>query len=223
MMKKTTGCFALGMALFLPAIAGTMGPIVENPYQIYAGGYGGYGQVMGAYGNDGNFAQGRFALGVQGLTFHSLFLGLEGAVQSGNSMPLSVNTDTIAVAGGLQPQVILKPFVDLLATVEGPLLSLYPVNYVLKGGIAYRQMQFTDRTSFGGNLSQGGDVLNRVNGEFQAGLGYTFTDHARITAFYQGIYANSNAKVRLNTAGDLVLQQLPTQQAGFLGFEYRFF
>ena len=59
-----------------------------------------------------------------------------------------------------------------------------------------------------------------MNGELQAGLAYNLTSHVRISTFYQGIYSGSNAGLALNSAGDITLGRIPTQQAGFIGFEY---
>lgn len=89
--------------------------------------------------------------------------------------------------------------------------------YILKGGIAYRQLQLNDRTS------TYNDYLNKINGEFQAGLGVNITKHVMLNAFYQGIYSNNNANVYLDSAGNTPISHIPTQQAGFLGVEYSFF
>jgi hypothetical protein len=85
---------------------------------------------------------------------------------------------------------------------------------IVKAGIAYRQLQLEDRTS-------PSDSLQQVNGELQVGLGYKLTDHATLTAFYQGIYAGGNAGVSTDATGDnTYISRIPTQQAGFLGIEY---
>ncbi len=41
-----------------------------------------------------------------------------------------------------------------------------------------------------------------------------------MTGFYQGIYSGSNAGVGLDSAGNVTISRIPTQQAGFIGFEY---
>ena len=51
-------------------------PVKGSPFYIGGyGGYGGYGGVSGAYKQDGEFAQGRFAMGFQAglvLTLHNM-------------------------------------------------------------------------------------------------------------------------------------------------------
>jgi hypothetical protein len=98
-------------------------------------------------------------------------------------------------------------------TVKAKLTPRYPLFAIVKGGIAYRQMQLNDRTS-------SADNLKKVNSELQAGLGFSVTDNILLTAFYQGIYSSNNAGVDLNSAGDTTISRIPTQQAGFLGIEY---
>ena len=159
-------------------------PTVETttPAWLYLGAYGGYGDVSGGYKNDGQVAQGRLTLGIHAVDYNSLSFGAEVGVQSGNDMRLSASSSIISAAGGLPIQSTLKPFVDLLITVKGRLSMAYPLFGILKGGIAYRQLQLNDRTS-----SQ--DGLRKVDGELQLGLGYNVTNHVMLSAFYQGIYA----------------------------------
>jgi len=117
----------------------------------------------------------------------------------------------------------LKPLVDLLATVRYQAGPDSPYAVILKGGIAYRQLQLN-------GISSTKDSLSKVNGEFQAGLGYQLTEHAQLTAMYQGIYSSSNAGVQFNSTDNLGLMnvgyisvaQIPTQNSGFLGIDYTF-
>lgn len=182
---------------------------------VYVGGYGGYGTVSGGYKNDGNTAQGRFALGVYSTPFRYWNIGGEFGIQSGNTMRLAAPATVVDPATGLPPQATLKPLLDFLFTVKGRMLPEKPWFYFLKGGVAFRQLQLDDRTAATDSLSQ-------AAGEFQAGLGVAITEHAMISAFYQGIYSDSNAGVSLDTAGNTSIAHIPTQQAGFLGVEYTF-
>jgi hypothetical protein len=215
MIKKLFTTGILGLSFSLPVCAGTMGKATHS-IPVYAAAAGGYGHIDGAYGQDGNFTQGRFAIGLQTLQYRNIDFGAEAGVQSGNNMRLSVDDNVIALAGGLQPQATLKPLVDILATARGYFSPHCDLMYILKGGIAYRQFHFEDRTSQH-------DYANRVSGEFQGGFGYPITEHATLTAFYQGIYGGSNAKITFNSDDDLSIGSIPTQQAGFLGLEYKFF
>ena len=184
-----------------------------SPSRLYMGAFTGYGAADGAYKNDGQFAQGRLVFGLQALEFGALAFGIETGVQLGNTMRLSASDAVIAAGGGLPVQATLKQLIDLLITAKFQLSNM-PIFAIVKGGIAYRQLQLEDRTS-------SSDSLQQVNGEFQAGLGYKLTEHVMLTALYQGIYSSNNAGVSVDASGDnTYINNIPTQQAGFLGLEY---
>lgn len=186
---------------------------VNKVSRVYAGGYGGFGTIDGAYHQDGQFGQFRLSLGCDAYSWDKVTIGVEGGIQSGNTMRLQMKIANRNLAGGLYPQMVLKPVIDLLATVRYNFISKY--HLLLKGGAAYRQMQFTDRTS-------SKDDLRSVSGELQAGLGYQLTKHTRIVGLYQGIYAHARTKYQLSTGNYVQLRHIPLQQAGFLGVEYAF-
>jgi hypothetical protein len=216
-MKKIIIKSLIGLSFVLPVVAGTIGEtVLSTSSPFYVGAYGGFGTVSGGFKQDGNVVQGRLSIGSHAKEYRALMLGAELGLQSGNSMRLNANSDLINAAGGLPIQATLKPWLDLLFTVKGPFASDNSLFYVLKGGIAFRQLQLENRSS-----TQ--DSLSTVNGEFQAGLGYNLTGHVMLTAFYQGIYSAPNAGVRLDAVNDVILAHIPTQQAGFLGVEYSFF
>lgn len=180
---------------------------------VYIGGYGGYGTLNGSYLHDGEYAQYRFCLGVDVLHKDIWTFGFESGVQSGNSMPVDMKSTYIVQAGGLQPQAILKPFLDLLVIVRWHIANKWDI--LLKGGVAYRQMQLTDRTS-----SQ--DALRKFNGEFQGGLSYRLTRHTHLVGLYQGIYSASKVGCTLDAQNEVHMHYIPTQQAGLFGIEYHF-
>lgn len=184
-----------------------------NPSKLYIGTHGGYGQVSGADNNNGEVAFGRLAMGIHALDSNRFRFGAEFGVQSGNDMQLNKPLSVYEATAFMPVQATLKPFVDFLLTVTGRLHAHQPLFVILKGGIAYRQLQLVDRTS-------SEDNLRKVNAELQAGFGYGITPHATLTAFYQGIYAGGNAGVALDASGDVTISRIPTQQAGFLGIEY---
>ena len=220
-MKKLLGLSCLLSSLSL--MAGTMGETATfSP--VYLGVYGGYGNIDGAINQDGNFTQFRSALGAR-LPWKPLNLQLGGelGVQWGNIMRLSATEDIIDINGGLPIQATLKPIADALVTLKYQLSPESPVSVLLKGGIAYRQLQLNAQTS-------PTDALSKVNGELQAGLTYQLSEHAQFIAVYQGIYSSSNAGVQYTSLGFdgyfdygyLTISQIPTQQSGFLGIEYTF-
>lgn len=213
-------CCILPLALSLPltVLANPVsykGEIIQtsSPSWLSLGVYGGYGDVSGAYESDGQFTQGRLAFGAQLARFQEFALGLETGFQWGNDMRFQVPNYPDSSPGGLPVQMTLKPLVDLLATCQIPLGQSTDFSIFVKGGIAYRQLQFMDRTS-------NADTLKSVNGEFQAGLGYQATSHAKLTVFYQGIYSGSSPDLTVDANDDVKLGRVPTQQAGFLGIEY---
>ena len=220
-MIKKIAFHILGLSVSISAFAGAMGDVrTPSSLPLSIGAYGGYGHVDGGYKQDGNVALGRLSLGLHVKDYNvnhliALSFGIEAGVQSGNTMRLSANQLIIDDAGGLPVQAVLKPMIDALVTVKGQFNSMSLFSYVFKGGIAYRQLQFADRTS-------SRDTLNKVNGEFQAGLGYSVTEHVTLTALYQGIYSTNQADVQPISVGDLTISNIPTQQAGFLGIEYLF-
>ncbi len=222
-MKKTLSLGLVCLSCSLPLIAGTMSDI-STLSPVYMGVYGGYGTIDGEIGQDGNFTQFRLSLGARGpWTYKNTQVGAELGVQWGNTMRLSVSEELSALNSYLPFSVTLKPIIDALITLKYQFQPNSPLDLLLKGGIAYRQMQFNDMTS-------PKDHLSKVNGEFQAGLSYHLSQHAEITAVYQGIYSSSNAGVRYTVSstsgyydtGYFTLSQIPTQQAGFLGIEYTF-
>lgn len=228
MKQNKLACSILGLITSLSVNAGTMGEAtVSSLPPMYMGAYGGYGAIDGAYPNDGDFAQGRLALGVNPWTYKNWTFGIEAAVQSGNSLRLSTTDEIIDAAGGLPVQSTLKPLLDLLVTVKGTIPSHDDFSYFFKGGIAYRQLNLENRSSEH-------DTLQDVNGEFQAGLGYKINEHVTLNAFYQGIYSQNNAGITLSNVGDVFddsldnslndinISHIPTQQAGFLGIDYTF-
>nr|AGC71856.1 hypothetical protein [uncultured bacterium A1Q1_fos_2140] len=217
-MRKIILVNLLLLSYAYPVFSGTMGDAGLKPHPIlYVGGYGGYGTVSGGYKNDGNVAQERFTLGVHIKQYRQWMLGSEVGIQSGNTMRLATSSSVLDPATDLIPQAILKPLVDFLFTVKGQIQPDKPLYYILKGGIAYRQLQLEDRTS------TYGDGLSNLAGEFQAGVGMNITEHVQINVFYQGIYSSKNAGVYLDSAGNTPVSHIPTQQAGFLGVEYSFF
>ncbi len=187
---------------------------------VYLAASGGSGVLSGGHHNEGDTGFGRLALGMYFPAFQLVQwagIGAEIGIQSGNQMAISGYSGLIDASGGMRPQVILKPTIDLLVAVKATFFPEVPVAVLLKGGIAYRELQFADRTSFQH------DHIRKVDGEFQAGLGYNITPHAMISAFYQGIYSQNTVGLRIDSTGNnSFLSNIPTQQAGFLGVEYTF-
>ncbi len=167
----------------------------------------------GAYGNDGQYAQGRLTLGMTAWNINRTTLGFEVGLQSGNSMRLSVDQTLVDAAGELQWQSSLKPFIDLLLTSKTRLSTNTSVYLLLDAGIAYRQLILEDRNS-------SSDSLSKVSPEIHIGLGYQVTQHVMASLFYQGIYSSSKVGAKLDSNLDSLITKITTQQAGLIGIQY---
>lgn len=213
MKKQLITASLMGLFFSLPVFAE---PDADRPsIPLYVGAYSGYGHISGGYKQDGDMVQGRFTLGLHFVEYRRWTLGGEVGIQSGNTMRLSADPAIINAAGGLPIQSTLKPLVDVLFTVKAQIWESQPLFYLLKGGVAYRQLTLNDRSS-------SRDSLNKINPEIQMGLGFNVTERVVITALYQGIYSHDNAGIKLNHVGDVTLSHIPTEQAGLLGIEYSF-
>jgi hypothetical protein len=181
-------------------------------WQIEAG--MGYVKYRDASSSDGNTAVGRVALGFTPLHWKNVVMGLEAGVQSGNgSMKIDVAQDVLYQMGGTAISSTVKPMVDLLATLQIPLNNANSVFFTVKGGAAYRQWTF-DRDTIP-NITQ-------VSPELQAGLGFKISSHAKLVAYYQGIYSG-DMDFKAHPINDYSstgsVKNIPTQQGGFLGIE----
>jgi len=203
--------FALPVASTSPTPAS-----IQLCFHPYMGVFAGYGNINNMLSNDGQSAIERLVIGFDSFSWQMVTLGAELGVQTGNTMRTATvpapNEFTEPPLGTLPIQLTLKPVLDLLVSAKIYPSQRYPVYVIVKGGIAYRQMQVDDRDSI--------PSLHEVDGELQAGLGYDVNTHVRLSAFYQGIYSGS-AGLTANSVTDTgSFSNIPTQQAGFVGFEY---
>lgn len=193
-----------GCALSFSAMAGTMGRAEADTYRpwsvIGSLGYTAYdhfynrgptaeASAQAAIG-DGQTALGRFAIARDLGTFKTLRCGMEVGVQSGNTARLAIPQVRLDELGGLNPQVTIKPMLDLLATASWQPIESFPVFGLIKPGIAYRRMQVNDRVTF--------NDLSEVAFEIQAGLGMHISDRASLSLNYQGIF-DGNTTYTVNT------------------------
>ena len=179
------------------------------PFTPYMGVYTGYGAIDNMLNGDGQTAIQRLAIGVDSFSWWRVNVGFELGVQTGNTMRHS----SVPLLGDEPIQLTLKPVLDLLVTARVKPIPCSGTYIFAKGGAAYRRMQINDRTNI--------PSLHKWNGEFQVGAGYEFTPKARVSAFYQGIFAKDCACVKVNPItlrGNL--KGIPTQEAAFVGFEY---
>lgn len=173
---------------------------------FFAGAALGYGAMNDTTDASGNVTEGRLDLGSDIFRTGWVTWGLELGVQSGNDVRLGVDLNDYPI------DATLKPFFDVLATLKTVTDRKHPWGVFLKGGMVYQQLQLENRSSNEDNIQQ-------VMPEFQAGIAYQISTHAKLTAFYQGIYGTSDV-FKFATNQDVLLENIPTQQAGFIGFEY---
>ena len=190
---------------------------VSFPFHPYMGVFAGYGTIKDMQRDTGQSAIERVVIGFDSVSWWIATFGAELGVQTGNTMRHSTipapDEFTEPPLGTAPIQLTLKPVIDFLITAKVRPLTEFPVYVIVKGGFAYRHLQVNDRDSI--------PSLKKVNGEFQAGIGYEVTQHASLTAYYQGIYSEDCAGLSadpITSTGSF--KHIPTQQAGFIGLEY---
>lgn len=222
-MKKTLLALA-SVVLALPALSNAMdykateSPVQSwvSPSRLYVGAYQGYGAMNDMLHDDGDFAMGRLVFGLDAYDLQ-LFnqvttLGLELGLQNGKTMRHAPAENDPDASVDLPIETTLDPVFDLMLNVRVHIPCDYPVFVFAKGGVAFRKLGFPN-----------GDFvhdINQASGEFQAGIGYDLTPKVRVVAYYQGIYANGDVHYNQNSDGTVHVTNIPTQQAGFWGFEF---
>ena len=174
----------------------------------------GYTNFENMYQNEGQSAVERIAFDSMFLKIRSLLLGIELGAQNGNTMNLGVDQTTLEELGGAPIQTTVKTIIDLLVAIKAPFdtKSTVPIFGVLKGGIAYLNWQFNDRTTI--------NFMSNIAGEVQAGLGVALGEKADLSLVYQGIYGgNPNFQANLtNETG--YISSIPIQNGVLLNLSY---
>ena len=134
---------------------------------------------------DGQTALGRFAIARDFGTFKTVRFGAEVGVQSSNTFRPDIPQEDLDIVGGLHPQLVIKPMLDLLATASFQPVESVPVDGIVKLGIAYRRLQINDRVTF--------NDLSQVAFEVQAGLGMQVSERANLSLSYQGVFDGSTS------------------------------
>jgi hypothetical protein len=184
--------------------------------RFYIGTYMGYGVVNNMLHNDGQSAIGRLTFGYKALAYEwskrDANINVELGLQNGKTMRHAPANSDPTNNVDLPIQTTLNPVLDLLVAFNTQFAPECDFSGFLKAGIAYRELQFPD-----GNYVSS---INQVSPEIQAGLGYMLTKRTRIVIYYQGIYADGHVTYRANPNVLVTVSNIPTQQAGFLGFEF---
>lgn len=193
-------------------LASNIQPFSSN---FYIGASAGYGVVNNMLSNDGQSPIGRLTLGYKFYCYQwNNYYGninVELGVQNGKTMRHAPAFNDPTSDLDLPIVTTLNPVLDLLLGFNLQLSPQSNFYGILKVGAAYRQLQFIF-----GNFINGKDQFSP---EVQLGLGYTLSQHSRITVYYQGIYADGNVGYQGNADGQVSVNNIPTQQAGFVGFE----
>lgn len=171
-------------------------PIVQNPNHSLIASWSvnasvGYTQYQDLISKDNNGALGRLALARAVHLNNQLKLGVELGVQNGKIARLKLPQETLDELGGLPIQATINPMLDILATaqINIPYTSHFFAD--LRGGAAYRQLEFNDRSTV--------DNITKIAGEIQAGMGYSISPNATLSLLYQGVFGGS---IRFNINPD---------------------
>lgn len=156
---------------------------------------------------DSQTALARLSFGRTLLAIEKLSAGIELGIQNGNRMRFAIPQETLDVLGGLPLTGIAKPVIDVLLTSTIP-LGTRSTFVLLKGGVAYRQLQM-DRASV--------KNLNRLSFEGQLGAGFFINDHTSLSLSWQRI-AGGNPSFRVHEDTETgTVATISTQQALLLG------
>jgi hypothetical protein len=173
----------------------------------------GYTNFNNMYGNEGQTILWRLAFDKDILNMKLFDIGAELGAQNGNSMRLDVSQEDLDILGGNPVQTTVNPIIDLLATLTTKPFTNTPVFLQLKGGIAYRNWQFEDRTSI--------NPLSSIAGELQAGLGFMISDTTKLSILYQGIYGGSSDFIVDSSNETAQISQIPIQNGVLLSMAIR--
>ncbi|OJY25360.1 MAG: hypothetical protein BGO90_00910 [Legionella sp. 40-6] len=161
-----------------------------------------------AYANDGQSILGRLSLNGQYELTESLNLGLEIGVQNGNTMRLNISKPVLDMLGGEPVTVTIKPLFDTLVTLKVKPFNSLDLLGLLKGGLAYRQLQ-VDRNEV--------NNLEKIDPELQTGLEYRVNENGSLFLTFQHVFGrNPNYQVNpLIETG--YIEELPSQNSILIG------
>jgi hypothetical protein len=186
-MHQFKNCVFVIFSFLVPqlAVASTMGK--PHPWSIT--GSLGYTYYLSSTNNQGQTAVERLAIGKELFNLYLFkryqwFWGLELGVQNGNSMNLAASEEQIEALGGLPIFTTIKPMPDLLVTIKSQEIGYYfPMHMQVKGGVAFRHLQFNDRDSIKSRLE--------LSGEVQAGPAWNLNKVFTLAVLYQGIFGGA--------------------------------
>jgi hypothetical protein len=169
----------------------------------------GNGKYQHVYPDDSQSAIGRLAVGNELLLTGDYAVGVEVGLQNGNHLRLEVPDETLAVLGWYPVRSTLGPILDLLVTAKSDPLFGSDFFAQFKGGVAYRHW---------GVRSTPSAELFRLNGEFQAGIGYPMSPLANLSLLYQGVYGG-NPNFYFNSPSNTNnVANIPTLHSLLFGF-----
>lgn len=184
-----------------------------NEFRFGVSGSMGASNYHETYANDGKSILGRLSLEVQHDVSESLSLGVEIGVQNGNTMRLNISKPILDVLGGEPVGVVIKPLLDVLATLKVTPFDNPGLFGFVKGGVAYRQLQ-VDRNEV--------NDLAKINPEIQVGLGYGMNDNAALFLVFQHVFGN-NPNYQANPLTETgYIQGLPSQDSILMGLSILF-
>ncbi len=211
--RKGFSSLLLTSLLSAPAFAGFMGEVDTRGTSVYAPwsitGSIGYTYYQDMFQNDGQSPVGRFAIGRDLFASSPMAIGLEFGIQNGNTMRLSATEEQMDALGGLPVDSTVKPMIDLLVTLTVVSPEMMPFFGQLKGGVAYRRLQFGGR-----------DCINDKSdlaAEIQVGGGVMLNQRISLNLFYQGVFGD-DPNYHVNTVTRFgIVDNIPAQHSVLLG------
>lgn len=206
-LKRTVAILLSGL-IAAPVLAQTTEHqnVSKSPWSITAS--MGMGNFQYMESTHGQTALGRLAFDYA-LNSH---LGIEVGIQNGNHMRFALPHETVSILGGVPVEGATKPLLDLLVTAKTPHLnSAVPLYGLIKGGVAYRQLEIDRETV---------NDLTKIAPEVQAGIGYKVSKHLDVGLMVQYV-AGKNPNVQADALTETgKIANIPTQQAVLLGLTF---
>jgi len=168
----------------------------------------GFTQYSNVYHQDGQSVLGRLSLQTQYSPSDFFALGIEAGLQNGNTMRLNLPKSTLDLLGGEPVSILVKPTIDLLGTIQVTPFDDFGLFGVLKGGVAFRQLQVVRNEI---------NDLSKTSPEFQGGLGYKINDNMAFHINYQQIFGGDPNYLADPINETAVISNIPGQKTILLG------
>lgn len=181
----------------------------NNPSITFNGAFG-VSSYSSALNREGEAALGKLSLGMM-IYRENLGFGIEGGIQSGNTMHLKFSNNDLFILGGVPLEVQIKPMLDISVNFQMRLNEDF--FGIVKGGVVFRQMQINEEA-----LNDLRDIAPKI----EAGFGYQLSEQLVVNLMYQYIFGKAPV-LSINPVMERgFLANIPSSQALMLGVSYNF-